>query len=66
MYRFYRLGWITVLVLPTHAFGEAMIETSTIHNLFNNIQIIHTLVRWNLLENGEKTHKIFCHFNNNN
>jgi hypothetical protein len=54
------------LVLPTHAFGEAMIETSTIHNLFNNIQIIHTLVRWNLLENGEKTHKIFCHFNNNN
>jgi hypothetical protein len=31
-----------------------------------NIQIIHILVRWNPLENGEKIHKIFCHFNNSN
>jgi hypothetical protein len=34
MYSYYRSCWITVLVLPTHAFGEAIIETSKIHNLF--------------------------------
>jgi hypothetical protein len=31
-----------------------------------NIQIIHILVHWNPPENGEKTHKIFFHFNNSN
>jgi hypothetical protein len=31
-----------------------------------NIQIIHILVRWNPLENGEKIHKTFFHFNNSN
>jgi hypothetical protein len=54
-----------ILVLPTHTFGEAIIETSKIYNLFiqypNNI-----LVHWNPLENGNKIHKIFFHFNNNN
>jgi hypothetical protein len=34
MYSYYRSCWIMVLVLPTHAFGEAIIETSKIHNLF--------------------------------
>jgi hypothetical protein len=34
MYSYCRSCWITVLVLPTHAFGEAIIETSKIHNLF--------------------------------
>jgi hypothetical protein len=46
-----------VLVLPTHVFGEAIIETSKIHNLFIHIQIIPILVRWNPLEYGNKTHK---------
>jgi hypothetical protein len=31
-----------------------------------NIQIMHILVRWNPLENGEKTPKIFFDFNNSN
>jgi hypothetical protein len=54
-----------LLVLSTHAFGKAIFETSKSYNLFiqypNNI-----LVRWNPLENGDKTYKIFFHFNNNN
>jgi hypothetical protein len=29
-----RSCWITVLVLPTHALGEAILQTSKIHNLF--------------------------------
>jgi hypothetical protein len=33
MYRSCRSCWITVLILPTHVFGEAIIETSKIHNL---------------------------------
>ena len=56
-----------VLVLPTHAFGDPIIETSKSHHLLtysHNIQIIHILVHWKPLENGDKTHKIFCHFNN--
>jgi hypothetical protein len=35
----YRSCWIIVLVLPTHVFEEAIIETSKIHNLF----IYHSL-----------------------
>jgi hypothetical protein len=65
MYSYYRSCWITVLVLPTHAFGEAIIETSKIDNLFiqhpNN-----TYFSWNPPENGGKTHKIFVHFYNSN
>jgi hypothetical protein len=34
IYSYCRLRWITVLVLPTQAFGKAIIETSKIHNLF--------------------------------
>jgi hypothetical protein len=34
MYAYYRSCWITVLVLPTHALGEAIIEIKKIHNLF--------------------------------
>jgi hypothetical protein len=34
MYTICRSCWITVIVLPTHVFGEARIETSKIHNLF--------------------------------
>jgi hypothetical protein len=34
MHSHYISCWITVLVLPTHVFGEAIIETSIIHNLF--------------------------------
>jgi hypothetical protein len=55
-----------VLVLSTHAFGEAIIETSNFITYSYNIQIIHILVHWNPLENGEKTDKIFFHFNNSN
>jgi hypothetical protein len=51
-------------VLPTHVFGEAITETSKIHDLFNSIQIIHNIIYWNPLENGDKTHKNICHFNN--
>jgi hypothetical protein len=29
-----RSCWITVLVLPTYVFGEAMLQTKKIHNLF--------------------------------
>jgi hypothetical protein len=43
-----------ILVLPTHAFGKAIIKTSKIHNLFYSVQVIHILVRWNPLENGNK------------
>jgi hypothetical protein len=49
---------ITALLLPTHVFEEAIIETSKIHNLFN-IQIIYILVCWNPLENGDKIHNLF-------
>jgi hypothetical protein len=34
MYMICRSCWITVLVLPTHALGEAILQTSKIHNLF--------------------------------
>jgi hypothetical protein len=34
IYSYCRSCWIMVLVLPTHAFEEAIIETSKIHNLF--------------------------------
>jgi hypothetical protein len=34
MYNYYRSCWITVLVLPIHIFGEAIIDTSKIHNIF--------------------------------
>jgi hypothetical protein len=64
--KMYRSCWITVLVLPIHAFGEAIIEISKIHNLFIHIQIMHILVCWNPLKNGDKTHKIFLHFNDSN
>jgi hypothetical protein len=30
-----------------------------------NTQIMHILVCWNPLENGEETHNFFCHLNNN-
>ena len=66
MYNCYRSCWITDLVLPTHTFGEAIIKTSKIHNLFipysNNIYI---LVCWNPLEIGDKTYLKNCLFNNN-
>jgi hypothetical protein len=29
-----RSCWLTVLVLPTHVFGEGILQTSKIHNLF--------------------------------
>jgi hypothetical protein len=66
MYSNCRSCWITVLVLPTHAFGEAIIEILKIHNLF--IQYPNNIY-FSALESscyGEKTHKIFFHFNNNN
>jgi hypothetical protein len=34
IYNYCRSCWITILVLPTHVFGEAIIETLKIHNLF--------------------------------
>jgi hypothetical protein len=34
MYNYCRSRWIMVLILPTHISGEAIIETSKIHNLF--------------------------------
>jgi hypothetical protein len=41
MYNCSRSCWITILVLPTHVLGEALIEASKVHNLFmeysNNI-----------------------------
>jgi hypothetical protein len=50
-----RSCWITVLVLPTHAFEEVIIETSKIHNLFiqypNNT---YFSVHWNPLEKWGK------------
>jgi hypothetical protein len=34
IYSYCRSCWTTFLVLPTHTFGKAIIETSKIHNLF--------------------------------
>jgi hypothetical protein len=34
MYTCCRSCWIMVLVLPTHVFGEAILQTSKIHSLF--------------------------------
>jgi hypothetical protein len=48
-----------VLVLPTHVFGEAIIKLQKFITYSYNIQIIHILVRWNPLENGNKIHKKF-------
>ena len=59
MYDYNRSYWITVLILPTHTFGEAIIETAKIRNLFLQFQIIHILVHWNPPEKGKKTHKFF-------
>jgi hypothetical protein len=81
MYTSCRSCWITVLVLPTHVFGEAILQTSKkltysysiqIHvfgeailqtskklTYSYNIQIIHILVHWNPVENGERTHIFF-------
>jgi hypothetical protein len=42
-----------------------MLQTSKIHNLFIEYPNIHILVCLNPVENGKKTHKYFCHFNNN-
>jgi hypothetical protein len=53
-----------VLVLTIHDFGKAIFQTSKIHILFIQHPIIHILVHWNPLENGEKIHNFFCHFNN--
>jgi hypothetical protein len=54
MYSICRSCWITVLVLPTHGFGEAIHQTSKIHILFvyypNNTYLVH----WNPLENGRR------------
>jgi hypothetical protein len=66
MYSYCRSYWTTVLILPTHAFGKAIIETSKFIAYSYNIQIMHFLVRWNYPENEEKTHKIFFDFNNSN
>jgi hypothetical protein len=57
MYSSYRSWWITVLVLLTHVFGEALIETSKIHDLFIHYPKNTYLVCWDPLENGDKTHK---------
>jgi hypothetical protein len=61
MYTYCRSCWITVLVLPSHVFEEAILQTSKFITYSYNIQIIHILVSWNLVENGEKTWKLFCH-----
>jgi hypothetical protein len=45
-----------VLVLPTHAFGEAIIETSKIHNLF--IQYPNNTY-FSVLEMGKRSIKYF-------
>jgi hypothetical protein len=52
--------------MPTYAFAEAIIETSKIHNLFIQYPNNTFLVRWNPLENGNKTNEVFFHFNNSN
>jgi hypothetical protein len=59
MYSYCRSCWITVLVLPTHTFGEAIIETSRIHNLFIQYPNITYFSALESPENGKKTHKIF-------
>jgi hypothetical protein len=40
-------------------FGEAILQTSKFITYSYIIQIIHILVRWNPIENGEKTHNFF-------
>jgi hypothetical protein len=55
---------MTVHQPEVHAFGEKSKKSN-----FKNsqlIQIIHILVHWNPLKNGDKTHGFFCHPNNNN
>jgi hypothetical protein len=53
-----------VLVLPTHVFEEVIIELQKFMTYSYKIEIIYILVRWNPLENGDRTHKFYCHFNN--
>jgi hypothetical protein len=57
MYGCCRSYWMTVLILPTHIFWEVIIETSKFITYSYNIQIIHILVYWNPLENGNLTYK---------
>jgi hypothetical protein len=62
MYSYCRSCWMTILVQPTHVFGEAILKKFITYSY--SIQIIHFLMHWNPLENGEKAHKSFFHFNN--
>jgi hypothetical protein len=64
MYTSYRSCWITVLILPTPVLGEAILQTSKIHNLFIQYPYNTYFSTLDPLENGEKTHKVFCDFNN--
>jgi hypothetical protein len=34
LYTSYRSCWLTILVVPINVFGEAILQTSKIHNLF--------------------------------
>jgi hypothetical protein len=53
------------LIVPTHVFEEAILQTSKFITYSYNIQVIHILVCWNHVENGKKTHNLFFHFNKN-
>jgi hypothetical protein len=52
----YRSCWITILVLPIHVFEEAIFKLKNFITYSYIIQIMHILVCWNPLENGDKIH----------
>jgi hypothetical protein len=43
---------------PTHALGNAISKPLKTHYSYS-IQIIRSFVRWNPLQNGDKTHNFF-------
>jgi hypothetical protein len=45
--------------LPTHNLGKLYLKLQKFITYSYDIQIIHILVRWNPLEDGEKTHNFF-------
>jgi hypothetical protein len=51
--------------VPTHIFGEAIIETSKIHNSFIQYPNNTHFNAFESFQNLDKTHEIFYHFNNN-
>jgi hypothetical protein len=64
MYNCHRSCWITIFILPIYIFGEVIFKLQKKFITYSyNIQIIHILVHWNLLENGDKIHNFFGHFN---